>query len=49
MFPSLPEPTLYGTTDVAWLDDVFKFAVMTENLLLKVIEFIYTLSISSSS
>ena len=26
MFPLLPESTLYDTTDVAYLDDVFKFA-----------------------
>ena len=52
MFPS--ESTLYCTTDVAWLDDVFKFAVMIWYLLLKVmefmlIEFIFTLSILPSS
>ena len=39
MYWSLPKSTLYGTTDVAWCDNVFQFAVMTECLLLKVMEF----------
>ena len=46
--------TLYGTTGVAWLDDVFKFSATTELLLLKVMEFMliefkFTFSISSST
>ena len=53
MFPFLPESTWYGTTNVAWLNDAFKFAGMTEQLLLigmefMLIEFIIPLSISSS-
>ena len=46
--------TLYGTTNVAYLHDVFKFPFMTEHLLLKlkeftIIEFIFTLTIPSPS
>ena len=36
MFPLLPVSNLYDTTNVACLDDVFKFVVMTEHLLLNV-------------
>ena len=37
MFPLLLKSILY-TTDVACLDDIFKFAVMTDHLLFKVME-----------
>ena len=48
MFPSLPVSTLYSTITLAW-SDVFKLAVITESLLLKLMEFIFTMSVSSSS
>ena len=38
MLPSLPESVLYDNNNLAWLDDVFKFAVMTEHLLFKLVE-----------
>ena len=49
MFPSLPVSTLYGTIIETWFDNVFRFAVITNYLLLKIIEFIFTMSIWSSS
>ena len=45
MFPSLPMSTLYGSIILTWFDDVIIFAVITEWLLLKLIEFIFTISI----
>ena len=39
---------LYSTITQAWSDNVFKFAIIAEHLLLKVMEFIFTMSISSS-
>ena len=49
LFPSLPVSTLYGTIIETWLDDVFRLAVITDGLLLKIIEFIFTVSIWPSS
>ena len=45
MFPSLPVSTLYGTIIESWFDNVFRFAVITNHLLLKITEFIFTVSI----
>ena len=42
MFPSLPVPTLCGTIIETWFDDVFRYAVITDYLLLKIIEFTFT-------
>ena len=42
MFPSLPVSTLYGIIIEIWFDDVFRFAVFTNHLLLKIIEFMFT-------
>ena len=41
MFPSLPVSTLYGTIILTQFDDIFRFAVNTECLLLKLIEFVF--------
>ena len=38
MSPSLPVSTLYNTFIETWLDDVFRFTVITDHLLLKIIE-----------
>ena len=38
MFPLLSESISYDTTNVACLDDVLKFAIMTDCLLFKVME-----------
>ena len=45
MFPSLPVSVLYGTIILIWFYDDFRFAVITECLLLKLIEFIMTVSL----
>ena len=45
MFLSLPMSTLYGTIVETWFDNVFRFAVMIDHLLLKIIEFKFTMSI----
>ena len=45
MFPSLPVSTSYGTITETWFDNVFRFAVITDHLLLKIIEFLFTMSI----
>ena len=42
VFPSLPVYTLYDTIIIAWFDDDFRFVVITECLLLKLMEFIFT-------
>ena len=42
MFPSLPVSTLYGTIILTRFGDVFRFTLITEHLLLKLIEFIFT-------
>ena len=44
MFLSLPVSTLYSTIFQTWFNDVFRIAVINEHLLLKLIEFIYTMS-----
>ena len=49
MFPSMTVPTWYGTIIETWFDDVFRFSVITDHLLLKIIEFIFAMSIWSSS
>ena len=36
MFPSLPLATLYDTIIETWFDDVFRFAVITDYLLVKI-------------
>ena len=48
MFQSLPVSTLYGTIIETGFDNVFIFAVTTDHLLLKIIDFIFTMSIRSS-
>ena len=48
MFPSLPVSTLYGTIILTWFDSVFRFAVITEYLLLKLVIYILHINISSS-
>ena len=50
MFPSLPS-TLFGTCTIieTWWDNVFRFAVCTDHVLWKIMEFIFTMSIWSSS
>ena len=40
MFPSLLVSILYGTIIETWFDDVFRFAIIINHLLLKIIEFI---------
>ena len=49
MFPLLPVSTLYGSIILTLFDNVFRFVVITECLLLKLIEFIFTMPIWSSS
>ena len=49
MFPSLPVSTLYGTNIGTWFDNDFRFVVTADHFLLKIIEFIFTMSIWSSS
>ena len=49
MFPSLPVSLLYGTAIMTLFDDVFRFAVITKWLLLKLMEFIFTTSMRFSS
>ena len=44
MFPSLPVSTLYATVIMALFDDVFRFAVIMEWLVLKLMELICTMS-----
>ena len=45
MFPSLPLSTLYGNIMLTRFDGVFRFAVITQQFLLKLKEFIFTVSI----
>ena len=49
MLPSLPVSTLYGTIKLFLSADIFKFAVITKQFLLKLIEFIFTKSMLLSS
>ena len=44
ILPSLPESTLYGTIKLFGPADIFKFAVIMEQFVLKGIEFIFTKS-----
>ena len=44
-FHHLPVSTLYGTIIETWFDDVFRFFVITDHLLLKIIEFMFTVLI----
>ena len=44
MFPSLPVSTLYGTIIETLFDDVFRFAVFTDQLLLNIRKSIFTMS-----
>ena len=48
MFPPMPVSTLHGTSILAWVDDAFAFADINEHLLFKLMDFIFTMSISSS-
>ena len=43
MFLSLPVSTSYGSITLAWSDDVCMFADIAEHLLLKSMEFIFTI------
>ena len=45
MFLPLHVSTLYGTIIEIWFDNVFRFAVITGHLLLKIMEFIFIVSI----
>ena len=45
MFPSLPVSTFHGAIIETWFDDTFRFSVITNHLLLKIIDFIFTVSI----
>ena len=49
LFPSLLVSTLYGAIIPIWYDEAFRFAVITECLLLKLIKFIFAVSIWSAS
>ena len=49
MLPSLPVSTSYSTIRLILFVDVFRFAVITEFLLLKLIEFIFIESMLPSS
>ena len=44
MFPSLPVSTLHHTIIETWFDNFLRFFVITDHLLLKIIEFIFTMS-----
>ena len=45
MLPVLPVSTLYGTVIMTLFDDVSRFSVTMEWLLLKLMEFIFTVSV----
>ena len=45
MFPTLTVSTLCGIVET-WFDDIFRFAVITDHLLLKIIEYILAMAIS---